>query len=195
MKYLSHKKLFFILGFLPILFFILGFLRFVQTIPKNIYDLTTKTDAIIVLTGGANRIALGYELLQKGLAKKLFISGVYNKTRMQDIHPDFSLKTKLQQCCIELGYQAVSTHENAIEVKNWLDQQKYNSFRLVTTDYHIRRSLIEIKHLLPDHFIIPHPVIKSRKFYQGWWRQPKLASFLFKEYIKYLFTKIRVNIS
>ncbi|MBR2034012.1 MAG: YdcF family protein, partial [Alphaproteobacteria bacterium] len=53
-----------------------GFLVFSQHINTYPKDYTTETEAIIVLTGGRNRIAEAVDLYNKGLAKKMFISGV-----------------------------------------------------------------------------------------------------------------------
>ena len=61
------------------------FLIFSQRINSYPKDYTTKTEAIIVLTGGRNRIAEAVELFNKGLAKKMFISGVNKRISLNDI--------------------------------------------------------------------------------------------------------------
>ena len=43
------------------------------------------TDAIVVLTGGANRIERGLDLLQRGRAKRLLVSGVDRTVRPVDL--------------------------------------------------------------------------------------------------------------
>ena len=53
-----------------------GFIIFQQYIRKRPIDNTTKTDAIVVLTGGKNRITEATALYNNGLADLLFISGV-----------------------------------------------------------------------------------------------------------------------
>ena len=55
----------------------IGLVRFVGDIPDQVEDTTTKTDAIVVLTGGSGRVNEGLALLDKDLAAKLFVSGVY----------------------------------------------------------------------------------------------------------------------
>ncbi|MBI2977815.1 MAG: YdcF family protein, partial [Rhodospirillales bacterium] len=54
-----------------------GLFRFVDAIPTTVADTTTPTDGIVVLTGGTQRLSAGLDLLSRDLAKKLFVSGVY----------------------------------------------------------------------------------------------------------------------
>lgn len=191
----SKRKFITIITVFPAVFFIIGFFHFIDNIPRNINDVTTKTDAVIVLTGGKYRIQLGYRLLREGFGKKLFISGVHDGVRMSEIDPRFAKKTKLLQCCVVLGYEARSTKENALEVKDWVEKQNYMSFRLVTTDYHMPRSLVEVRNQLPNHKIIPHPVLKDRRKYERWWQNYQFSFFLFKEYLRYIGSNVRVAIT
>lgn len=127
---------------------------FLQT-PSNIDE---KTDAIVVLTGGKSRIEKGLELFANGQAPHLFISGVHPSVHMRDITAKWKSPTAMPDCCITLGYEATTTKQNAEEVKAWLKGKPYSSIRLVTSDYHINRALIELKNALPDLEIIPHPI-------------------------------------
>ena len=43
------------------------------------------TDAIVVLTGGAERVETGFRLLADGLAPRLFVSGVHPDSRLADL--------------------------------------------------------------------------------------------------------------
>ena len=62
-----------------------GLLWFASTIPKTVADQATHTDAIVALTGGAERIETGMQLLSAGLAERLFISGAGELVRTSDI--------------------------------------------------------------------------------------------------------------
>src|SRR5215510_11402230 len=53
-----------------------GFLAFAAAIPAKVADTDRPVDAIVVLTGGDVRLAEGFVLLDRGLAKKMLISGV-----------------------------------------------------------------------------------------------------------------------
>ncbi|MBY0461727.1 MAG: YdcF family protein [Alphaproteobacteria bacterium] len=137
----------------------LGFALFFTLLPTQPKDITTNTDAIVVLTGSKGRVQYGFTLMQKGLAKKLFISGVNPKVKMpelielQKIKPD---QLNLPQT--HLGYNAQNTVQNASETAMWAKQEEVKSIRLVTANYHIWRSMIEFSKALPGVTIIPHPV-------------------------------------
>lgn len=76
------RKLFIIAALCLLLLWFAGFLWFNHQI--NSYENTTgiKTDAIVALTGGRNRISNAVALLNDGAAEKLFISGVSKQTSL-----------------------------------------------------------------------------------------------------------------
>lgn len=143
--------------------------------PNNV---KMSTDAIIVLTGGTGRIDEGIKLLKDTKTKKLFISGVNPNVTQNDFIKDENKGI----CCIFLGYTATNTKENALEVKEWIDKNNVKKIRLVTSNYHMMRAMIEIKKSLPDIEIISHPVIP--KNFNIW--DSKFWSIIFSEYNKTL---------
>ena len=76
-----------LLGFLLMLAFLwfAGLVVFVTGLPAKVEAPEKHTDAIIVVTGGSERLAEGIRLLNHGLADKLFISGVNAGTHITDI--------------------------------------------------------------------------------------------------------------
>lgn len=64
---------------------VVGLFYFIYTLPLQPLDNSmTKTDAIVVWTGGGCRVATGLELLAMGKSDKLFISGVYRDSETKD---------------------------------------------------------------------------------------------------------------
>ena len=61
-----------------------GFIWFVVEVPDRPTDDADHTDAIVVLTGGADRLTVGLDLLDRELGDTLFISGVYTGGRRGD---------------------------------------------------------------------------------------------------------------
>ena len=55
-------------------------------------------------------------------------------------------------------YAATSTMGNAIETADWIKKSGFNSIILVTANYHMPRSLMLFRHIMPEIRIIPHPV-------------------------------------
>ncbi|MCB1580832.1 MAG: YdcF family protein [Rhodospirillales bacterium] len=116
------------------------------------------TDAIVVLTGGKNRIQEGLSLFAQGRALHLFISGVHEDVKKYEILALWDGDHALPPCCVSLGYEATTTTQNAAETRKWIQKQDYSSIRLVTGDYHMMRSLMEMHHALPGVDIYAHPV-------------------------------------
>ena len=163
----------------------IGFCFFVRQIYAYPQDETTQTEAIIVLTGGRNRIAVAGELYNRGLAKKLFISGVNQRVSLNQIERrnEISLQEKSG---VQLGQKAKDTIGNALESVEWINRHKVKSVRLVTSNYHIPRSLLEFRNRLPKLEIIAYPVY-SEKVQKQWWQSWGSFSLLATEYNKYLY--------
>ncbi len=119
------------------------------------------TDAIVVLTGGKNRIQEGLTLFANGRASHLFISGVFKDVTRREILSLWDGDHALPPCCITLGYEATTTSQNAQETRAWIQKHDYSSIRLVTGDYHMMRSMMELRHALPGIDIYAHPVQQS----------------------------------
>jgi uncharacterized SAM-binding protein YcdF (DUF218 family) len=144
------------------------------------------TDAIVVLTGGRERLGTGLELLAAGRAGKLFVSGVYHSVDVRELLRLWSHKPGALECCIVLGYDADSTLGNAAETAAWMRAEHFSSLRLVTANYHLRRSLFEFRAALPEAEIIPHPVVPSNVKIIDWWRWRRTTTLIVTEYNKYL---------
>jgi uncharacterized SAM-binding protein YcdF (DUF218 family) len=151
-------------------------------------DPKMKTDAIVVLTGGRLRLEAGLDLLGAGRAQKLFVSGVNPHVDRFELmraagHPggDFSR--------IVIGHEADNTLGNARETAGWMHREGYRSLRLVTSWYHIERSLLEFRRAMPDTVIVAEPVFASHVETGEHWLDIGLLTV--SEYDKYLATLVR----
>jgi uncharacterized SAM-binding protein YcdF (DUF218 family) len=149
-------------------------------------------DAIVVLTGGSERVPAGLELLSAGKGKKLFISGVYPGLTPDKILGSQNISASLRSCCIVLGHVAESTQGNAEETEDWLAIENYHSLRLVTANYHMPRSLLLFHTLMPDMVIVPHPIAPESVVLDEWWQHAGTASLLINEYDKYLVARFGI---
>jgi uncharacterized SAM-binding protein YcdF (DUF218 family) len=153
---------------------VIGFLWFVVTLPGPVSG--TKTDAVIVPTGGAGRIPRGLEVLDQGLAAKMLVSGVDPEVKPGEFAAEFGVDAARMDCCVTLGFAAVDTRSNAAETAKWVAQNEVRSLRLVTTDWHMRRTASELDRTLPDHVTVIRDAVPS---------QPDFGT-LFLEYHKLL---------
>ena len=128
---------------LALIFYAIGFALFAMLLPGPAGD--ERTDAIVVLTGGSGRLDRGFDLVQRGLAGKMLISGVAPTVRPQELAAAYHVEPRLFACCITLGREAFDTRSNADEVSRWLQRWHSRSIRLVTNDIHMRRARFEIE--------------------------------------------------
>lgn len=168
-----------------------GLFLFVDRIPDSVEDAERRTDAIVVLTGGSLRLEKGFELLSAKMADKLLVSGVDKGIPLEDLLKIAGLAPSELECCITLGYMAEDTGSNAIESAVWIRSNGVSSIRLVTSSYHMPRSLLEFHATVPSVEIIPHPVFPENVMVHEWWARPGTASLVIAEYNKYLLAATR----
>lgn len=170
-----------------------GFAVFVYAVGGfTVPPASVRTDAIIVLTGGAERINTGLDLLQRGSAGKLLISGVDERVSLDKIMSMWNGSLDNPDCCIFLGHMAQNTKENAIEARQWADQMYVSSIRLVTSGTHLPRAIVEFHHALPQSKILPHPVFPNNEAGQNAF-MPALSGML-QEYNKTILSIVRISL-
>jgi uncharacterized SAM-binding protein YcdF (DUF218 family) len=135
-----------------------GLLWFVHDGLSQADEPSTHTDAIVALTGGRLRLETAVDLFGEGKARKLFISGVNHRVDREMLNRVFEPVASRAQCCIVLGHDADNTLGNARETALWMRQEGYSSLRLVTSWYHMPRSLLEFHQAMPEVRIIASPV-------------------------------------
>jgi uncharacterized SAM-binding protein YcdF (DUF218 family) len=170
-----------------------GFMIFATSVMRDTPDAAEAADGIVVLTGGDNRIVAGGKLLAQGRAKRLLISGVNRHTRREDVQRISGLDPKAFNCCVDLGYEALDTVGNADETRTWANSNTYNSLIVVTSSYHMPRSIAELSLAMPSRKLIPF-VVTPRSFPDsGWWLHVATTRVLLSEYLKYLPAAARLS--
>jgi uncharacterized SAM-binding protein YcdF (DUF218 family) len=170
-----------------------GFAWFVLRMPSEEVALERTADGIVVLTGGASRILDGIELLAAGRAKRLLISGVHPGTTIGEIARTIPEHAKLLTCCVDLDHSAVNTVGNAVETRRWVKARGFRSLIVVTSSYHMPRTMVELAWQMPDVELISFPVISEKMRNEPWWTAASMRLLLF-EYMKYLVAQVRTRI-
>lgn len=150
-------------------------------------------DAIIVLTGGVARIDAAVELLQAGLGRRLLISGVNPVAQASDLQRATGAAPELFECCVDIDHNALDTIGNATESAKWLERNAFTSAIVVTNNYHMPRSLIEMRRALREAVLIPYPVIADRGSDQPGFSRDALRVLL-TEYLKLIATIVRTTV-
>ncbi|QND50322.1 YdcF family protein [Rhizobium lusitanum] len=168
-----------------------GFLHFADSIATLRPPLEPKADAIIVLTGGYQRIDQAVELLRTGAGNRLLISGAHPTTTPSQIRKLTQSPANLFNCCVDIGYDAIDTIGNAREAAKWIHARGYKSILVVTNNYHMPRSLAELKYVDPGTDFIPYPVVNSDLKTKNWFTDPNALRTMIYEYAKVLLAGAR----
>ncbi len=173
-----------------------GFVAFASSIVGTTAPADPRAQGIVVLTGGAARIDGALRLLAEGRAERLLISGVNPTVSLHELAGtiDQNLEMALA-CCVDLGRDARDTIGNAAEARDWAKSKGFDSLIVVTSDYHMPRSMAELAEAMPGTALIPYPVSNPELHLADWWNNATAFGLLVREYGKYLLAAARVKIA
>jgi uncharacterized SAM-binding protein YcdF (DUF218 family) len=148
-----------------------GFAWFVVTLGEGA-PLDKRTDAVVVLTGSAGRLARGVEVLTAGQAERMLVSGVARGVTDAELATIVGAPRQLFDTRVDLGFAAIDTRSNAEETSDWMAHHRYHTLRLVTSAAHMRRARLELEArlpktvgILPDAVPVdPHPLGLIREY-------------------------------
>ncbi len=172
---------------------------FVGTMPRAPLPTEVKAEAIVVLTGGSGRVEHGLQMLAEGAAPVLFISGVGAQVKEEELmseHATAAVREKIyeQNGEIVLDHVARSTVSNADQTTAFLRKRGFHRVRLITADYHMRRSIYEFRTAMPELEIIPDPVFPKQFQREQWWAEANTRHLVFSEFYKYLAVLMRDHV-
>ena len=184
------RKLALCIFLLIILFLLFSFIVFYKKIQYNQVGFNYKTDGIAVLTGGKGRINLGLELFTENKDLRLIISGVDKKVSEKSIIPN-NLKNKFS---ITIDKESESTYQNAKIIKKWASKYRLNNITIITSYYHMPRSMTLMQSLIPAINFYAYPVEKKISNKTSFKESILYYFFLTEEYIKYLVSHLIIFI-
>jgi uncharacterized SAM-binding protein YcdF (DUF218 family) len=124
--------------------------------------------------------------VERGLVPRLLISGVNPMATTQEVRTVVGGKSETYACCIDLGRKANDTVGNAAEVSDWVVKHRVKRLILITDNYHMPRSLFEMRRANPEILLIPCPVEVSIYANRDWWKSERAVRGLALEYGKFL---------
>lgn len=163
--------------------YLAGFVVFVAKLPAGVPP-PVHADAIVALTGSEDRLDAAVALFERGVGRRLLISGVYPDMTKALLKPLLHGGPRFD-CCADLGFAATNTHGNAMETAGWARAHSFHSLVVVTANYHMPRSLEEFSAAMPDIRLVPYPVPEIAVA-RHWWLSPGAIRVLQYEYVKYL---------
>lgn len=170
-----------------------GFVNFVARVPVGEQATPAASDGIVAMTGGAERLSDALILLASGRGKRLLISGVNAETSERALsraQPDYAA---FARCCVDLGRRALNTAGNAVETRRWAESHGFRSLIVVTSGYHMPRTMLELAREMPNAELIPYAV--TDRSGAPWWHDWPTARLLVGEYVKFVAALVRVRLA
>lgn len=155
-------------------------------------DSLPKADGIVVLTGEGSRIHSGIELLEGQHGKRLLISGVSNKVSDKTVLNAYAPKATSTKARIDLDRMAMDTKGNAEHTARWAYLHGFKQVIVVTSSYHMPRSLEHLSNAMPSIELIPAQVIPSDLKGKSTLSM-MLSHKVITEYVKLLLTKAQLE--
>lgn len=184
-------KLLYIIS-IALIIFIICFINFVQCFSNIAVNTTNKADGIIVLTGGHARLNAGLNLLKCQKGRRMLLSGVNKHLSNKSLIDALNLHDHNLIQHIDIGRYALNTAGNAFETALWVKKYNYKTIYVVTNDYHMPRSLLELKMALPDIIFYPAPIKDYKNSKQLWQHLTlKQTTKLLAEFLKYIRSNIK----
>lgn len=143
----------------------------------------SRADAIVVLTGGRGRAREGLNLLRRGDANLLILSGVHEDADVDSIFlKNISDDERLR---IILEKRSTSTYSNAMEAAKVVREKGIRSIILMTSIYHMKRSEYIFKKVLPSDIRIETYSVLTPNFDESRWWTGNTLVLLAVEFVKY----------
>ena len=140
-------------------------------------------DCGVVLTGGPSRIPEGFSLLAQKRIKKLIITGVNPKAKLNEIFPQRDFYGEMDEKDVILEKRSKTTYGNAQQSAVLIDALKCRDIILVTSQKHMYRAGRSFSAVLPESFPVYHRAISYGRIHT--------YSFeVFEEAVKSLFYSI-----
>ncbi|PTM96551.1 YdcF family protein [Mycoplana dimorpha] len=178
-------RLFLLLLLLACGLLVTGFLYFAETVAGMEPPRNPQADGIVVLTGGFQRIDQAIDLLKQGAGERLLISGVNPTTSRRQIRSFTQSSSTLFDCCVDIGYDAMDTIGNANETAQWIRDHGYRRVLVVTNNYHMPRSLLELRRSDRQTEFLSYPVINTDLKNGSWLGEQRVMRAILSEYLKY----------
>lgn len=161
----STGKAFSLVGAVGVFLLVWHFFLYLEQVPNPTDPLPEEVQGIVILTGDKHRLETGFSLLTP--QRRIFVSGVYPGVRVLDMpwpeeNRRHAYAEQPNQTTVTLGHAAYNTRENALESALWIEQNQFKAIALVTSDYHMPRSLAEFKRAVPLVQIYAVPVVHER---------------------------------
>ncbi len=143
-----------------------GFLWFLAATRAGVDAPGRRSDAIVVLTGGLDRVETALGLLEGGTAPRLLVSGAAVGLTPAALARAHGRDPAALVGRIAIGQAAATTAGNAAETAAWIAAEAASgrpvrTLRVVTAGYHMPRAMLELRRALPGVELLAQPVVPA----------------------------------
>ncbi len=167
MTWIRSTKLFFLLFFVALAIF-MAWVLFesfsLKKLPVTSWELPSRGDCALVLTGGAGRVRAGFDLLQRGDVRKLIISGVNPNVTLDEIFPQIDIYPGVQRFNVLIENHSRTTYGNVVHSVILLERLKCQKVILVTSQLHMPRAKKLFTSYTKDFEFEAHSVYAEARF-------------------------------
>ncbi|WP_281658529.1 YdcF family protein [Halobacillus sp. Cin3] len=147
----------------------------------------SEADAIIVLSGSAERLERGAELYAKGASDTVILTNAEENGTT----PDRAVSLGISEADILEDTKATSTYDNALYAKDIMEEQDLSSAIVVTSEFHSRRTKMTFDDIFGKDYTLSYAFTSSSfNPADGLTEMEKKTTF--SEYTKMIFYSIRL---
>jgi uncharacterized SAM-binding protein YcdF (DUF218 family) len=150
--------------------FAMAFAREFEDVRKSQINSWTEdatADCGVVLTGGANRLKEGLDLLSQKAILKLIISGVHPKAQLREIFPQLPLYSTINETDIILEKKSLTTYGNAQQSQALVEALRCRDIVLVTSQIHLHRAMATFRASFPANYKIYGRAVAAGRSEEG----------------------------
>lgn len=155
-------------------------------------------DVIVAVSGGDTtaRTQEAIDLYQAGWAPRLIFSGAASDKSgpsNAEVMRDQALKQGVPENAIIIEQNSQTTEQNAARTSNIFSYKDIHSAIIVTSAYHMKRTMLEFEKKAPGVNLRAHPVKSDDQWSAWWWLTPFGWYLAISELIKIVAVKIGVS--
>lgn len=150
----------------------------------NYTDEPEDSDVIIVLGGGdQGRVQKAAELYESGYADTVLMTPLEHSFSAEELIT-IGTNYDIDKTDIMLGKESTSTHTNAEQSIEIMEEQGFDSALVVTNDYHIKRTKIAFDRLNDDDAMTFSYINAMNLSNERWYERENSGSLWLNEFIK-----------
>jgi len=149
------------------------------------------TDMVVVLTGSSGRIRPAYELMKEMNAPVLFVAGTNAKVSFDELAREHNMDINYRDRII-VDNSSKTTYENSEAVLKYADEHQVKKILLVTSAYHMKRSMMVFKRMFEgtEVEIIPYGTSNTVLKKDSWLTDFSVFKNVLVECFKYQYYRI-----